>query len=123
MDFSLSPSLSPCRSSVLRATRANLSVMMPLDSVTMNNAVNRRKAMNTSLQALKSAGVEGIMMDMWWVLVEREAAGLYNWGRYGSVEIGGLLMLPMMVSLKIADLAWMWCDVGGVDLVALWSII
>ena len=50
-------------------------MMMPLDSVTMNNMVNRRKAMNASLQALKSARVEGIMMDVWWGLVEKEAAG------------------------------------------------
>lgn len=57
-------------------------VMMPLDSVTMGNTVNRRKAMNASLQALKSAGVEGIMMDVWWGLVEREAPGVYNWGGY-----------------------------------------
>jgi beta-amylase len=57
-------------------------VMMPLDSVTMNNTVNRRKAMNASLQALKSAGVEGIMMDVWWGLVERDAPGTYNWGGY-----------------------------------------
>ncbi|KAF2285574.1 hypothetical protein GH714_005598 [Hevea brasiliensis] len=57
-------------------------VMMPLDSVTMSNSVNRRKAMNASLQALKSAGVEGIMMDVWWGLVERDAPGVYNWGGY-----------------------------------------
>lgn len=57
-------------------------VMMPLDSVTMNNSVNRRKAMNASLQALKSAGVEGVMMDVWWGLVERDAPGAYNWGGY-----------------------------------------
>ncbi|XP_062166646.1 beta-amylase 1, chloroplastic-like [Alnus glutinosa] len=57
-------------------------VMMPLDSVTMNNTVNRRKAMNVSLQALKSAGVEGVMMDVWWGLVERDAPGTYNWGGY-----------------------------------------
>ena len=85
-------------------------MMMSLDSVTMNNTVNRRKAMNASLQALKNAGVEGIMMDVWWGLVEKEAAGSYNWGGYGSVEIGGFLvdigglpMSSMMVSLKIAD--------------------
>ncbi|KAJ6351449.1 hypothetical protein OIU78_007383 [Salix suchowensis] len=47
-------------------------VMMPLDSVTMGNTVNRRKAMDASLQALKSAGVEGVMMDVWWGLVERD---------------------------------------------------
>ena len=47
--------------------------------------------MNASLQALKSAKVEGIMMDVWWGLVEREAIGSYNWGGYGSVQIGGFL--------------------------------
>lgn len=41
--------------------------------------------MNASLQALKSAGVEGIMMDVWWGLVEREAAGSYNWGGYAEL--------------------------------------
>ncbi|KAA3455685.1 beta-amylase 1, chloroplastic-like [Gossypium australe] len=57
-------------------------VMMPLDSVTNGNTVNRKKAMNASLHALKSAGVEGIMIDVWWGLVEREAPGAYNWGGY-----------------------------------------
>ncbi|MCL7026070.1 hypothetical protein MKW94_017528 [Papaver nudicaule] len=57
-------------------------VMMPLDSVNMNNGVNRKKAMNASLSALKSAGVEGIMMDVWWGLVERDGPGVYNWGGY-----------------------------------------
>ncbi|XP_016459199.2 beta-amylase 1, chloroplastic [Nicotiana tabacum] len=57
-------------------------VMMPLDSVKMDNTVNRKKAMKASLQALKSAGVEGIMMDVWWGLVERDAPGEYNWGGY-----------------------------------------
>lgn len=57
-------------------------VMMPLDSVTWNHTVNRKKAMNASLQALKSAGVEGIMMDVWWGLVEGEKPGEYNWGGY-----------------------------------------
>ena len=60
-------------------------VMMPLDSVNMNHTVNRRKAMNASLQALKSAGVEGIMMDVWWGLVERDAPGEYNWGGYSEL--------------------------------------
>ena len=31
------------------------------------------------------------MMDVWWGLVEKEAAGSYNWGGYGSMEIGGFL--------------------------------
>ncbi|KAF5203310.1 Beta-amylase [Thalictrum thalictroides] len=60
-------------------------VMMPLDSVTMGNGVNRKKAMNASMQALKSAGVEGIMMDVWWGLVERDGPGVYNWGGYNEL--------------------------------------
>ncbi|KAL3628060.1 Beta-amylase 1, chloroplastic [Castilleja foliolosa] len=59
--------------------------MMPLDSVTWNHTVNRKKAMNASLQALKSAGVEGIMMDVWWGLVEGEKPGVYNWGGYSEL--------------------------------------
>ncbi|XP_073132203.1 beta-amylase 1, chloroplastic [Henckelia pumila] len=60
-------------------------VMMPLDSVTWNHTVNRKKAMNASLQALKSAGVKGIMMDVWWGLVEGERPGEYNWGGYSEL--------------------------------------
>lgn len=71
-------------------------VMMPLDSVTMGNTVNRRKAMRASLQALKSAGVEGIMIDVWWGLVEREAPGAYNWGGYNE-----LLEMAKKVGLKV----------------------
>jgi beta-amylase len=60
-------------------------VMMPLDSVKSENKVNRKKAMDASMQALKSAGVEGIMMDVWWGLVERENPGEYNWGGYADL--------------------------------------
>ncbi|KAH9681486.1 Beta-amylase 1 [Citrus sinensis] len=60
-------------------------VMMPLDSVTMSNTVNRKKAIDASLRALKSAGVEGVMMDVWWGLVERDQPGHYNWGGYSDL--------------------------------------
>jgi beta-amylase len=59
--------------------------MMPLDSVTMGNGVNRKKAVNAAMAALKSAGVEGVMMDVWWGLVERERPGEYNWGGYNEL--------------------------------------
>lgn len=57
-------------------------VMLPLDSVTMNNTLNRRRALNASLLALKSAGVEGIMMDVWWGIVEKDGPQTYNWSAY-----------------------------------------
>ncbi|KAI5066563.1 hypothetical protein GOP47_0019187 [Adiantum capillus-veneris] len=58
-------------------------VMLPLDSINpSNNTVHRRKAMEASLLALKSAGVEGVMMDVWWGIVERDGPGRYNWSGY-----------------------------------------
>ena len=60
-------------------------VMIPLDSVTMGNGVNTWEKMKERMQKLKSAGVEGVMMDVWWGLVEREAPGTYNWGGYAEL--------------------------------------
>ncbi|CAN6460635.1 unnamed protein product [Victoria cruziana] len=60
-------------------------VMLPLDSVTPNHRVNRGKAMNASLMALKSAGVEGVMVDVWWGLVEGEEPGRYDWSGYAEL--------------------------------------
>lgn len=57
-------------------------VMLPLDSVSLNNTVCRKKAMNASLLALKSAGVEGVMLDVWWGIVEKDGPGKYNWAGY-----------------------------------------
>nr|GEY61201.1 beta-amylase 1, chloroplastic [Tanacetum cinerariifolium] len=48
-------------------------VMMPLDSVTMWNSLNNRKAVKASFKDLKSAGVEEVMVDVWWGLVEEVA--------------------------------------------------
>ena len=47
-------------------------VMILLDSLTARNALKQRKMVNTVMAALKSPGVEGVMMDVWWGLVESE---------------------------------------------------
>ena len=58
-------------------------VMLPLDSINPSSStVNRRRAMDASLRALKSAGVEGVMMDVWWGIVEKDGPGSYNWSGY-----------------------------------------
>uniref|UniRef100_A0A0D9VPD8 Beta-amylase n=1 Tax=Leersia perrieri TaxID=77586 RepID=A0A0D9VPD8_9ORYZ len=58
-------------------------VMMPLDTVRKDgNGLNRRKAVEASLAALKSAGAEGIMVDVWWGIAESEAPGRYNFTGY-----------------------------------------
>jgi len=34
------------------------------------------------LSELKKAGVEGVMVDVWWGIVEREGPGMYDWSAY-----------------------------------------
>ncbi|KAH9330101.1 hypothetical protein KI387_002209, partial [Taxus chinensis] len=57
-------------------------VMLPLNIVNMNGQLMKRKAMNVSLMALKSAGVEGVMVNVWWGVVEKDVPGRYNWTGY-----------------------------------------
>jgi len=58
-------------------------VMMPLDTVRKDgNSLNRQRAVEASLAALKSAGVEGIMVDVWWGIAEAEGPGQYNFNGY-----------------------------------------
>ncbi len=38
--------------------------------------------LGTQLQALKGAGVEGVMVDCWWGRVQGEEPDHYNWNGY-----------------------------------------
>lgn len=60
-------------------------VMLPLDTVTHGGNLNKPRAMNASLMALKSAGVEGVMVDAWWGLVEKDGPLKYNWEGYAEL--------------------------------------
>ncbi|KAJ0970743.1 hypothetical protein J5N97_018702 [Dioscorea zingiberensis] len=61
-------------------------VMLPLDTVAGNGAgLNRGRALNASLMALRSAGVEGVMVDVWWGIVEKDGPLKYNWEAYAQL--------------------------------------
>ncbi|KAI7994063.1 hypothetical protein LOK49_LG11G02225 [Camellia lanceoleosa] len=60
-------------------------VMLPLDTVSFGGNLNKPRAMNASLMALKSAGVEGVMVDAWWGLVEKDGPLNYNWEGYAEL--------------------------------------
>ncbi|KAL6181174.1 hypothetical protein ACLB2K_047829 [Fragaria x ananassa] len=60
-------------------------VMLPLDTVTHGGHLNKPRAMNVSLMALKNAGVEGVMVDAWWGLVEKDGPSKYNWEGYAEL--------------------------------------
>ncbi|XP_077242929.1 beta-amylase 3, chloroplastic-like [Tasmannia lanceolata] len=57
-------------------------VMLALDTISMGGSLNKARALNVSLMALKSAGVEGVMVDAWWGLVEKDGPLNYNWQGY-----------------------------------------
>ncbi|CAJ1928793.1 unnamed protein product [Sphenostylis stenocarpa] len=65
--------------------RVPVFVMLPLDTVTMGGTLNKQRALNASLMALKSAGVEGVMVDAWWGLVEKVGPLKYNWEGYAEL--------------------------------------
>ncbi|KAJ6415637.1 hypothetical protein OIU84_004438 [Salix udensis] len=66
-------------------SRVPVFVMLPLDTVTIGGSLNKPRAMNASLMALRSAGVEGVMVDAWWGLVEKDGPFKYNWEGYAEL--------------------------------------
>ncbi|TKY60753.1 Beta-amylase 3 [Spatholobus suberectus] len=57
-------------------------VTLPVNSVGREGRVARPKAMMFSLKALATAGVEGVVIEMWWGLVEKDKPRVYDWGGY-----------------------------------------
>lgn len=58
-------------------------VTLPADAVGPTAQTMRRKrAMLQSFRALALAGVEGVVMEVWWGLVEREIPESYSWRGY-----------------------------------------
>lgn len=57
-------------------------VMLPLGVITMGNAVDDPEKLLREFKALKSANVDGVMVDCWWGLVESEKPQNFNWSGY-----------------------------------------
>ena len=71
-------------------------VMLPLDTVSREGELRAVEQLAPRLEALRDAGVEGVMIDVWWGIVEREGPGLYDWKAY--VE---LLRMVKKADLKL----------------------
>ncbi|XP_042018621.1 beta-amylase 3, chloroplastic-like isoform X1 [Salvia splendens] len=76
--------------------RVPVFVMLPLDTISLGGALNKPRAMLASLMALKSAGVEGVMVDVWWGLVEKDGPLKYNWEGYTE-----LIKMVKKIGLKL----------------------
>jgi len=58
-----------------------VSMMLPLNAVTTSGLTNPGK-FRQDVQTLKNGGVDAIMTDVWWGLVEKSSPGQYNWTAY-----------------------------------------
>ncbi|KAK4601222.1 hypothetical protein RGQ29_010691 [Quercus rubra] len=86
-------------------------VTLPVDSVSIGGQVRRRKVMVQSFKALSAAGVEGVVVEVWWGLVERDEPGVYNWQGYLD-----LVALAKRCGLKVrAVMAFHQCATGPDD--------
>ncbi|KAL6979419.1 beta-amylase [Sarracenia purpurea var. burkii] len=86
-------------------------VKLPVDAMNSSGQMRRRKAMAQSFRAIAAAGVEGVVMDVWWGLVERDAPGVYDWLGYQEI-----FLLARRCGLKVrAVIAFHQCGTGPSD--------
>jgi beta-amylase len=75
-------------------------VMLPLDTINNNNQVSNPQQILSWMKQLKSGGVDGVMVDVWWGLVEKSTPQVYDWTAYqelvGLVKEAGLQMQVVM---------------------------
>ncbi|KAK8944731.1 hypothetical protein KSP39_PZI008575 [Platanthera zijinensis] len=80
--------------------RVPVFVMLPLDTVGAGGGLTRARALGASMMALRSAGVEGVMVDVWWGVVERAGPARYDWEAYAELvrmaEAHGLKLQMVM---------------------------
>lgn len=79
----------PEPSSSGRARGCPVYVMLPLDTVwTVHrgdrsiSVLKKERSLEIALHTLKQAGVEGVMVDVWWGIVERAGPGSYDFSAY-----------------------------------------
>ncbi|TVU38707.1 hypothetical protein EJB05_12091 [Eragrostis curvula] len=75
-------------------------VMLPLDVITVNNTFEKEDEIRAQLKKLTEAGVDGVMIDVWWGLVEAKGPGEYDWTAYKQlfkvVQEAGLKLQAIM---------------------------
>ncbi|QDZ21837.1 beta-amylase [Chloropicon primus] len=79
-------------------------VMLPLDTVwrqeeqegVYNPVLKTPKKLNDALRKLREAGVTGVMVDVWWGMVEADTPGRYNFDAYLE-----LLKMAALNGLKV----------------------
>ncbi|CAL6027033.1 Beta-amylase [Hexamita inflata] len=70
--------------SLIQILNVNVNVMMPLDTIKQDGTVKDMSFVQNSLKQLKAAGVNGIMMDVWWGIAEPQP-NVYKFDGYFQV--------------------------------------
>jgi endo-1,4-beta-mannosidase len=71
-----------------------------LEVVTTGNELQDAAGLRAQLRRLRAAGVDGVMVDVWWGIVEGAGPALYEWRAYrelfGIVQAEGLKLQAIM---------------------------
>ncbi|CAN4104827.1 unnamed protein product [Withania somnifera] len=86
----------PTLSSVPLANYVPVYVMLPLDVISVDNVFGDHDKCEKQFKELREAGVDGIMVDVWWGIVEANGPRIYDWSAYRS-----LFQLVQKTGLKI----------------------
>ncbi|GJP51534.1 hypothetical protein CLOM_g10699 [Closterium sp. NIES-68] len=70
---------------ILLAHYVPVYVMLPLDTVTRDNVLAHTERLVCNLRALRAAGVDGVMVDVWWGVVESAGPRKYDWSAYHAL--------------------------------------
>ncbi|XP_072951326.1 beta-amylase-like isoform X2 [Typha angustifolia] len=57
-------------------------VMLPLGVISFENKLEKPKELRKQLKQLRAADVDGVMVDVWWGIIEAKGPKLYEWGAY-----------------------------------------
>ncbi|KAL5976078.1 Beta-amylase [Asimina triloba] len=60
-------------------------VMLPLDVISVENVLENKEELRKKLEQLRSADVDGVMVDVWWGIVENKGPEQYDWRAYRSL--------------------------------------
>ncbi|OMO60195.1 Glycoside hydrolase, family 14B, plant [Corchorus capsularis] len=60
-------------------------VMLPLGVISNENVFETKTVMEKQLKELKEAGVDGVMVDVWWGIVESKGPKQYDWSAYRNL--------------------------------------
>lgn len=86
-------------------------MMMPLKLIESNGQFNNNEKLNQQLRTLQQVGVDGVMVDVWWGIVQRGGPFTYDWSAYRQ-----FFQLCKDIGLKVqANLAFHQCGTNVGD--------